>query len=528
MRFATAVTLPAAALLASGAAVYASPTSQSPTSCDKLQPPKIPGVKYQSVQRIQHTDAPFPNPLTGGTVPLSYCEVIVTLSHAGGNDNVIVKTWLPNADKWNGRFQGTGGGGYRAGYLDIALAPAVARGYAAVSTDAGVGLSDTGDFILKPNSTRIDKTLLENFSKRSLHEMTVMGKDLTRQFYGKKHFYSYWNGCSTGGRQGYMEAQNYPEDYEGLLAAAPAINWARFVPAGYVVDLYRQKIGYNKPACELAEITKRAVDACDGLDGFKDGIVAATSECHFDASTLVGQPFTCSTTGESLTFSKEGADIANLAWHGFEENGKRVWYGANVGTNLTQVSGIDTTFTHYSDAWLRLAVEQNRAFNLTTLDAHGLYKAVKESVKRYDDLIGTADPDLRKAYKHGAKILTWQGLQDQAVLPTGVIDYYTRVKQKLGGKVNIDDFYRVFFAPGVQHCQGGTGPLPDDPLAALVDWVEKGKAPDRLPATTQDSRKLQQPLCKYPKLPRYTANGDLECRDTAFAQNFTPLDPLRR
>ncbi|KAN0064372.1 Feruloyl esterase [Thecaphora frezii] len=498
------------------------------TDCKSLRPPTIDGVKYNSILATEFKDVPYKDSTTKFTYSLTYCEINITLSHPPAQDQVIVSTWLPPASAWNGRFQGTGGGGYRAGRFGVNLAPAVALGYSAVSTDAGVGDSGTGSFLLNTTTNEVDYTLLTNFASRSLHEMTVIGKALSRDYYGKKHFKSYWNGCSTGGRQGLMEAQRYPGDYDGILAGAPAINWNKFTTSSLISDILRLKLGYEGPACELEAIRTRAIEACDALDGKKDGIVAALDKCHFNATSLVGKTFTCdSEGGATRKFSKESAAVANAVWHGLVVNGKRVWYGFGYDTNLTVVSGIDTTFSAKSAAWTTLAVLKQPNYNLTSLRDEDLARLIGQSYAEYNDLIGTDNADLWATYKHGTKVLSYHGTADQAFPSYGTVDYWVRVRDfmKRQHSVDVDDFYRLFLAQSVGHCRGGVGPFPTDPLGALVEWVENGQAPERLPAKTQDAQRQSQPLCKFPLMPVYTdskADGGVTCKKTAFS-NFKSL-----
>ncbi|EPQ26189.1 uncharacterized protein PFL1_06125 [Pseudozyma flocculosa PF-1] len=521
---------PAALLLlaASWLGAAAAQPAKAPR-CDELRPPSIAGATVVDVQTAERTNVTLSR-------TIRFCEVNVTLTHGTADDRVLISTWLPADDLWNGRFLGTGGGGYIAGRFAGELAPAIARGFAASSTDAGVGSANDGEFILKTDgSDQVNRDLLVNFAHRSIHEMTLTGKHLTRQYYGsKRRLYSYWTGCSTGGRQGMMEAQRYPTDYDGLMAAAPAINWATFVPAMDHTSLLRRRLGFQGPACELSEVRRLAVEACDALDGATDGVVAAPELCEFDAMSVVGRQFRCTgndngtdtnTGNETTSISAEAARIANEAWRGPSLEGKRVWYGYNYDSDLLTDAGLDPRFSKYAQAWTRLAVERDRSFDVDSQDEAAFASMLARSRHEYGELIDTSQADLSAAYRHGAKILTWHGGSDQAISGDGTVDYYTRVRRRMEREhgVDVDDFYRVFFAPGVGHCRGGVGALPDDALSQLVEWVEKGKAPERLDATTQDERKKKQPLCRLPTVARYDAAGDVRCVRSSWADKFEPL-----
>ena len=219
----------------------------------------------------------------GGTVTLpnlppvtdvpAYCDITITLTHPGAGDSVRVKLVLPqDRGRWNGRFQATGGSAYLAGDLDGIIATplldGVKNGYATAATDAGVGQNpiDVSDWALTTTG-RVNRPLLQNFASRSLHDLAVVGKSATATFYGQDARYAYWNGCSTGGRQGYQLAQDYPQDFQGILAKAPAINWDRFAVAALWSQAVFNSEHVQPTQCELTAFTDAAVRACDRLDG---------------------------------------------------------------------------------------------------------------------------------------------------------------------------------------------------------------------------------------------------------------------
>jgi hypothetical protein len=225
---------------------------------------------------------------------LNFCNVNITYTHPGYNDTIHVQVWLP-LKGWNQRFQGTGGSGFVTGVFDQALAPAVAQGYSAVSTDGGHELNVTSAAawaLVSPGN--VDWNLLQDFASTALNDMTVLGKAVTKSYYGTAPKYSYWNGCSTGGRQGLMMAQRFPDAYDGILAAAPAINWPSFIVAEYWGQFMMNQLGVYPPQCEFDAITTAAVSACDALDGLVDGIIASPEKCHFNPHILVGKSFNCS------------------------------------------------------------------------------------------------------------------------------------------------------------------------------------------------------------------------------------------
>ena len=290
-------------------------------------------------------------------------------THPGWNDTINVEVWLP-LDDWNGyptalvlfemlrlmltvcrsRFQGTGGGGYQTGDGASALVLAVANGYAAASTDGGHP-SETADIaapanwaLLNPGNLNLP--LLQDFAAVALSDMTLLGQAITESYYGEKPAYSYWTGCSTGGRQGLMLAQRYPELYDGIVAVAPAINWDTFLVTEYWPQQVMNQLGMHPPSCEIKAFTNAAIAACDDLDGLEDGVISDANACNFDPYSVVGENFNCD-DGEERKLTIEGAKVAEAAWYGpVDPSGKRQWYGLSKDAALSGIAGTnDTTST---------------------------------------------------------------------------------------------------------------------------------------------------------------------------------------
>jgi len=250
----------------------------------------------------------FPTELTG----LHFCNVSLTYTHPGQDDYINVHVWLPMTH-WNGRFQGTGGGGFATGMFDPSLAMAVSQGYSAAATDGGhsaspeLATSASEWALISPNNVNL--YLLQDFASVALNDVTIIGKAVTESFYLAASKYSYWNGCSTGGRQGIMMAQKYPAGYNGILAAAPAINMERLLIGGYWPQFVMNQLGVYPSNCELGAIAAAAVEACDKLDGVVDGIVAAPGLCNFDANSMIGKEITC----KDDTIAKVSASAVKIA-----------------------------------------------------------------------------------------------------------------------------------------------------------------------------------------------------------------------
>lgn len=488
--------------------------------CASITAPAVPGATVLSVvgaEMLNITIPPVPMVLPGGASGLNVCNVNVNLTHPGVNDNVLVELWLP-LEGWNGRFQGTGGSGWATDSGSIALAVAAGAGYSGAMTDGGHpnNSTDPSAWALNSDGT-VNWGLLTDFASRSLHDMAVVGKAVTAQFYGRSPSYSYWNGCSTGGRQGLMEAQKYPTDYDGILAMSPAINWPSFIMAEQWPQVVMEQEKTFPTQCVFDAFTADGILQCDMLDGVKDGVIGDPVNCLFDPYKLVGSTVNCSNTEVSITYTM--ADIVRKVLDGPTDSfGQQLWYGLNVGSPFNGIAltvpgpngaTIGAPFP-ISDSWIKYFLKRNPNFNTSTITYWDYPQLFAQSNLEYENVIGTNNPDLSAFSAAGGKMITWHGLADPLIFPNGTLNYRQRVESAMGGGSAVDRFYRVFFAPGVGHCGMGTGPVPTDPLDALVTWVEKGTAPDTLAAATTDASGATwtKNICRYPLVSRYNGHGD--------------------
>jgi hypothetical protein len=484
--------------------LFAAPAAAAtaPQSCETLSKPTVQGAVVLSVSgvvkpggTVPHPGYPgYPTPPPVTNVP-PFCDVTVLLTHPGVNDRVKVRLWAP-VNGWTGRFLGVGGGGYAMDQGEPGLAEAIKLGYAAASTDGGLdgnGL-DPGGWALKPDG-KVNTELLTNFGSRSLHDMTVAAKAATAQYYGRPADFAYWYGCSTGGRQGMMNAQRYPLDYDGITANAPAIHMDRFVVAEMWPQVVMNQSQNFPTVCELNAFSTAAVDACDRIDGVTDRVINDPSKCRFNPYSVVGTKVVCD--GKEITISRADADVVRKIW-----DGPGNWYGLNKGADMSAIAG-PSPFP-IAENWVKYFLKQDPAFDTTTMTYGDYYKLFAESHQRYDSFVGTDDPDLSAFRNAGGKLVTWHGTDDEVIFYQATVAYHDRVARRTS---NVDDFYRLFLAPGVGHCFGGPGPIPTDPLAAVIAWVEQNKAPDTLPAKTLDGTATRN-LCPYPQISRYNGHGD--------------------
>jgi feruloyl esterase len=344
--------------------------------------------------------------------------------------------------------------------------------------------------------------------------MTVTGKALTEAMYGVAPKYSYFNGCSTGGRQGLMEAQRYPQDYHGIMSAAPAINWNRFHLQHLWGPVVMNAAGNPVASCKLAAATAAAIAACDGIDGVKDGVIEDPKRCTYDPKPLVG-----TSAGDCGAFTDADVNVIRKLWEGPRRaDGSFMWYGLARGADMNALWSSRGTPLRpvpfgLSMDWFRYFLTQDPKFDGNAVTPASYERFWDQSVEQYANVIATDNPDLTGFRDRAGKAIVWHGWADQLITAEGSIDYYTRVQQEMGGAKKTAEFIRLFMAPGVTHCAGGAGPQPTGLMEALLAWVEEGKAPETLPATRRDQSGVvtrSRPLCAYPLVAKYKGSGSTD------------------
>jgi len=475
-----------------GALTYSS-VSVGATACADLALLPLAGTTITAAHEV--TGGSFTPPGSGNPITNlpDFCRVALTVAPAIG-----VEVWLPKTT-WNERYQGVGGGGYAGSISYPALAAALRAGYATASTDTGHPASVGGTFALNADGT-LNWDLIDDFARRSLHEMVLKAKALINAHYGAAPKYSYWTGCSTGGRQGLMAVQRFPEEYDGLVIAAPAIHWERFIAAEIWPQIVmHQALGAPIDPARLAGLNAEAVAACDMADGVKDDVINDPRKCEFDPSS-------------SAVLTPAEAAVVRKIWNGptGAKTGKRLWFGLEPGTSfagLANPSPFSIATTH-----LAYWVNQNPSFDWKSITEAGFEAQFRQSFREFNDVIGTDEDNLQAFRKRGGKIVMWHGESDQLIFPRGTVNYYERVASGNGGLKHVDDFMRLFMAPGVAHCAGGAGPQPVGTLEAVVDWVENGVAPDTILATRNlgGGAVRTRPLCAYPKTAVWTGSGSTD------------------
>ena len=440
----------------------------------------------------------------------AHCRIAATLRPSA--DSVIdIEAWLPESAIWNGKFQAVGNGGW-AGVISYgALANAVEEGYATASTDTGHKGGNALFAIDHPEK-------LADFAYRAVHEMTVTAKAMITKYYDRGPRLSYWNGCSTGGRQGLMSAQRYPEDFDAILAGAPA---------NYQTHLHTWDLATSVPvlkdtasvvpAAKLDMVNKAVINACDAKDGVADGVLNDPMKCTFDVGSLqckAGDAENCLTASQ-VTAMKRAYSPAKTS------SGQVVFPGKVPGAELGGLPG----FAGYVGGQNAPAISvgsfqvayNNANWDWKTFDIDKDLPIVDQKV---GSIVNAVNPDLSKFKARGGKLLMYHGWNDTAISPGNAIDYYTSVQKKMGGKQ--DDFVRLFMAPGMNHCGGGVGPNLVNWMAALERWRESGVAPDRIDAVRIGNNRVEvsRPLCAYPQVAVYNGKGT-----TNDAGNFSCKNP---
>ena len=459
-------------------------------ACESLEQLQLTEVASISAELVTSGFA------AGQTGLPEFCRVKIVVEPA-----INIEVWLPT-DTYNGRFQAIGGGGYAGVLRYTGMADALRAGYATAETDTG-HVGNDGSFALGADG-ELNWQLIEDFASRSLFQLTEKAQTLIPEFYGASPEYSYWNGCSTGGRQGLMLAQQYPDGYDGILAGAPAINWDRFIPTMLWPQVVMQEeLGGPIAPCKLGAATAAAIAHCDPLDGVVDGVLDDPRRCDYSAASLVGQVTDCG------VFTAADARAIDAIWDGARtEDGSFLWYGRTPGSPLTSLAG---PAPHpYPVMHAQYWVEQDPSYDWRTLDYAGFEDAFRDSQKLFNDVIGTDNPDLSAYEQSGGKLLLWHGWNDQLISPEGTIDYFERVLDTMKNKNKVEDFARLFMAPGVNHCRGGDGATEFDMFAELVNWVENGDAPEQITATrtVNGTTSFTRTLCQYPYVARYDGKGD--------------------
>jgi Tannase and feruloyl esterase len=472
-------------------------------SCESLASLKLPDTSITLAESVAAGGFTEPGARGGGrggdpakALP-AFCRVAATLKPSSDSD-IKIEVWLPSSS-WNGKLLAVGNGAFNGAIGYAAMMTALGAGYATASTDTG-HVGNTGEFALGHPEKIVD------FGHRSEHEMTVKAKAIIGAFYDNPLKYSYWNGCSAGGRQAMKEAQMYPADFDGIIAGSPGLDWTGRAAGAVRMAQATKDESSRIPAAKAQLLHKAVLEACDGTDGIKDGVIDDPTKCKFDPGVLEckgDDAATCLTKGQAQTARliymspvnpKSKREITGLAPGselGWTENG---WTGSARATGLDQ---------------FRYIVFKNPSWDV---DKFNFETDIVRAEEVDANIINALDPKLKTFFDRGGKLIQYHGWADPQISPGNSVQYYQRAVEANGGLAKVQASYRLFMAPGMAHCGGGEGPNTFDMVDALQQWVEQKKAPEQIVASHSRNGAVDRtrPLCPYPQVAKYKGSGSTD------------------
>jgi tannase len=496
----------------------------------------------------------------------------VAYIHPVKNDQVNLLYAFPQPSDFRNRFYVAGGGGYS---LSSSATGGLQYGAASGATDAGYDAFETSydDAVLLGNGS-IDWDATHAFGYAALGEMTLLGKALATNFYklsnGTK-VYTYFEGCSDGGREGMSQVQRWGEEYDGVIAGAPAFRYAQQQVNHVFSSVVEKTLEYYPPPCALAKIVNATIDACDSLDGRRDGVVARTDLCmlDFNLSSTIGQSYYCAgqeSTSQGFGFSggppsrkrqagPEGSTtsyqpeqngtvtaqdiaVAQAIYDGLHDSsGQRAYLSWQIASSFGDAG---TVWNNATSSWelsipstggefVTKFVQLLNATNLESLDGityDTLVEWMNTAYWRYLDTLQTTVPDLTAFQKSGGKLLHYHGESDNSVPAASSVHYWQSVRDVMYSNFSsndsvdaMSDWYQLYMVPGAAHCGTNSlqpGPYPQNNVQTMIDWVEKGITPTGLNATTSSGiyKGETQVLCQWPKRPLWSGNStNFDCVD---------------
>ncbi|MCJ1445285.1 MAG: hypothetical protein MMC23_005790 [Stictis urceolatum] len=531
----------------------------------------FPGITIDtsSVAATATTNYSASNSLMYPDAIFDYCNVTFAYTHDGRNDRVLVTYWLPAPADFQNRFLATGGGGLAINSGSMSVAGGVAYGAAAGLTDGGFGGFDKqfDSVFLLANGT-VNWESVFTFGYEGIHEMTEIGKAFTKRFFSSSSngtdakLYSYYQGCSEGGREGWSQVQRFADQFDGAIIGAPAMRYGFQQVNHLYSNAVEKTLDYYPPPCELQKILNLTIAACDSLDGLTDGVVSRTDLCklHFDLNSTAGSPYYCaassgggmgmgggpgggggsSTPAQNGSVTARGAAVASTIIDGLHDSaGKRVYLSYQPSASF------DDAATAYSNAshswtlapsglgaeWVSRFLELEDSSSLSAQDTAGLtYDQLKTWMlygsQRYADTLQTTYPDLAPFRAAGGKVLHYHGESDPSVPAASSVRYHESVRKIMYPDLSynesveaLGEWYKLFLVPGAAHCATNplqaNGPWPQTNLEAMIDWVERGVEPVVLNAThlAGESKGQEASICAWPLRPFWTGagNGTMEC-----------------
>jgi feruloyl esterase len=502
-------------------------------SCEKLASLNLPGTTITASTSIPAGPFTTPPDVSGQTQTVdlpAFCRVAGVIAPTP-DSKINFETWMP-ATTWNGKFEDLGNGGFAGFLVYRGMIVLLNRGYATASTDDGhTGSLDVSWAIGHPEKVK-------DFGYRAVHETAEKSEAIIQAFYGKKLAHAYFNGCSDGGREALMEAQRFPEDFDGIIAGAPDNSWSHQL-AGFIWDEQATAIDPASfiPPEKLPIIQAAALSQCSALDGASEGILEDPRQCYFDPAKI-----RCADADAPNCLTAPQVEAARKIYSGPKNprTGEQVYPGYEPGseadptnwkpwiTGAKQGSAIQFFF---GNLFFGGMVFQNPKWDFRSFDFD---KDVKLADEKTAAVLNSDNPDLSRFRARGGKLLQYHGWADGAAAPVDSIDYYEKVigntaDSKAAAEQQTRTYYRLFMVPGMAHCFNGSGannfgnnwgvPNPNtdpdhDVISALDRWVEKGVAPEKLIATKFVDDKPEKGvarthlLCPYPQEAKWTGKGE--------------------
>jgi feruloyl esterase len=432
-----------------------------------------------------------------------FCRVAATITPVADSE-IKIEVWMPAGARWNGNLQSVGNGAWAGTISYPAMATALADGYAAASTDTGHTGGNPANFIPGHPEKVID------FAYRAVHEMTVAAKAIAASNYGRPPAKSYFNGCSTGGRQALAEAQRYPGDYDGIISGAPA-NYVTHLQGAQVwtATLVNKDEASRIPQAKFAAIKEAALAACDALDGVKDGVIENPLRCNFDPQMLA-----CKGADADTCLTPAQVEAARKTYAGPKDSrGRSLFPGVEPGSESGWNTLSGARAMGLADETYRFLVFKDDTWNYLTFDAERDMALADRTIA---STMNSTDPNLRPFFQRGGKLLMYHGWADPGIAPRNSVNYYNSVIEIVGPAAASS--IRLFMVPGMGHCAGGDGTSTFNMVAALNAWVASGAPPASIPASRTRNGQVDRtrPLCAFPQTAQYNGTGA-----TDDAANFT-------
>ena len=498
--------------------------------CNGLKSLNLPQTKIRVAETVGN------GVLVTGDGPLRdlppFCRVSGVFEPTPDSE-IRFEVWLPEQD-WNGRLLGGGNGGFAGAIGYRQLAAYLRRGFAVSGTDTGHQAEGTDATWAFGHPEKI-----RDFGWRAIHLTAERAKQILAAYYGKEQKKAYFDACSDGGREALMEAERFPEDYDGILAGAPANAWSSLLGAGAAaMQRLAGDPAHYLPDRKLPAIEKAALAACDELDGVKDGVITDPAKCRFDPEKLLckgADQADCLTQPQIESLKSLYAGVKNakgtLLFPGYSMGDETAWKEWIVGEDPE--ASLSARFVRN---YFRYMVTGDPKWSALSANPDEAFRLSRE--KGAADLDST-NPDLSRFSAHGGKLILYHGWNDAAISPLNTIAYFGSVEGRMGAE-KTESFVRLYMVPGMEHCFGGPGAsalgqfgmsTAEGPKFGLFDslehWVEEGSPLDNVVATKyaaegggEPKPVFTRPLCAYPQVARYNGSGA-----TTDAANFSCASP---